>query len=273
MTQWPGFTLPATAVILGFMSAAPAHWAAAGGAAGVATEWTQLLNNAELAHLSSLEASHLSVASETLSTEVEQLRNLILAYRNMEQNTEKLPGSFHRKAAGSILDLRRMYLEAGSLAGSGRELDAFLRSGLIEDPRFEASAYEETDYQERYADWQDRWTSTLSSSLQQAGLTLDDVETEAALIDRMAERADQADGNLQALEVANELSGSLARQMLDLRALQAAQAERTAIAWARILDEKDVQRAMDRRHLETLETDRARVSEGTGIHQLLGLDQ
>ena len=166
-----------------------------------------------------------------------------------------------------------MYLEAGSLAGSGRELDAFLRSGLIEDPRFEASAYEETDYQERYADWQDRWTSTLSSSLQQAGLTLDDVETEAALIDRMAERADQADGNLQALEVANELSGSLARQMLDLRALQAAQAERTAIAWARILDEKDVQRAMDRRHLETLETDRARVSEGTGIHQLLGLDQ
>ena len=59
--------------------------------------------------------------------------------------------------------------------------------------------------------------------------------------------------------------------MLDLRALQAAQAEKTAIAWARVLDEKDVQRAMDRRHLETLETDRSRISEGTGIHQLLGL--
>ena len=265
---------PATiTIVLGIMSAIPAHWAAAGGPMGMATEWTQLLNNAELAHLSSLEASHLSVASETLSTEVEQLRNLILAYRNMEQNTEKLPGSFHRKSAAAILNIRRMYLEAGSLAGSGRELDAFLRSGLIEDPGFEAETYEKTDYQERYAAWQDRWTSTLSSSLQQAGLTLDDVETEAALIDRMAERADQADGNLQALEVANELSGSLARQMLDLRALQAAQAEKTAIAWARILDEKDIQRAMDRRHLETLETDRARVSEGTGIHQLLGLDR
>ena len=261
------------AVVLGIMSAAPAQWAAAGGPVGMATEWTQLLNNAELANLSALEASHLSVSSETLATEVEQLRNLILAYRNMEQNTEVMPGSFHRKSAAAILDLRRMYLEAGSLAGSGQELDAFLRSGLIEDPGFEAEAYEATDYQERYADWQDRWTSTLSSSLQQAGLTLNDVETEAALIDRMASRADQADGNLQALEVANELSGSLARQMLDLRALQAAQAEKTAIAWARILDEKDIQRAMDRRHLETLGTDRARVSEGTGIHQLLGLDQ
>lgn len=273
MTKWPGCAPATITILLGIMSAIPAHWAAAGGPIGMATEWTQLLNNAELAHLSSLEASHLSVASETLSTEVEQLRNLILAYRNMAQNTTRLPGSFHRRAEGSILDLRRMYLEAGSLAGSGRELDAFLRSGLIDDPGFEASAYEGTDYQERYADWQERWTSTLSSSLQQAGLTLDDVETEAALIDRMADRADQADGNLQALEVANELSGSLARQMLDLRALQAAQAEKTAIAWARMLDEKDVQRAMDRRHLETLETDRARISEGTGIHQLLGLGQ
>lgn len=273
MTQCARFTTLTIAMILGFMSAFPAQWAAAGGVTGVATEWTQLLNNAELAHMSSLEASHLSVASETLSTEVEQLRNLILAYRNMEQNTEKLPGSFHRRSAAAILDLRRMYLEAGSLAGSGQELDTFLRSGLIKDPGFEASTYKETDYQERYADWQERWTSTLSSSLQQAGLTLDDVGTEAALIDRMADRADRADGNLQALEVANELAGSLARQMLDLRALQAAQAEKTAIAWARILDEKDIQRAMDRRHLETLDTDRARISEGTGIHQLLGLGQ
>ena len=202
MTRWPIFAPTTIALVSLIMSASPANRAAAGGPIGVATEWTQLLNNAELANLSSLEASHLSVASETLSTEVEQLRNLILAYRNMAQNTEKLPGSFHRKAEGSILDLRRMYLEAGSLAGSGRELDAFLRSGLIEDPGFEASAYEETDYQERYADWQDRWASTLSSSLQQAGLTLADVETEAALIDRMASRADLADGNLQALEVA-----------------------------------------------------------------------
>ena len=155
-----GNTSVSIALILGTLSAAPAHLAVAGGPMGMATEWTQLLNNAELANLSALEASHLSISSETLSTEVEQLRNLILAYRNMERNTERMPGSFHRKSEAAILDLRRMYLEAGSLAGSGRELDAFLRSGLIEDPGFEAEAYEETDYHERYADWQDRWTST-----------------------------------------------------------------------------------------------------------------
>lgn len=264
-----------TLVILVAGAIGTSSWttARAGGLTGVATEWTQLANNAELANLTSLEASHLSVSSETLATEIEQLQTQILAYRNMVQNTEKLPGSFHRQSLEPVLDLRRLYIQAGALAGSGQQLDMFLRSGLIQDPLFEQDVYSRNNYTERYTDWQDRWSSTLTASLQQSGMTIEDVETEARLLDALANRADQAGGNLQALEVANELAGSLARQVLDLRALTASQAETTAIAWSRVLAEQDVKRAIDRRFHETLEVGRQQVSPGTGIHDLLGIGQ
>ena len=275
MSTLPHSGIFKTVVVLVAVAIGASSWttARAGGLAGVATEWTQLANNAALANLTSLEASHLSVSSETLATEVEQLQTQILAYRNMVQNTERLPGSFHRQSLDPMLDLRRLYIQAGALAGSGQQLDMFLRSGLIQDPLFERHVYSRNNYAERYTDWQDRWSSTLTASLQQSGMTIEDVETEARLLDALAARADLADGNLQALEAANEIAGSLARQVLDLRALTASQAETTAIAWSRVLSEQDVKRAIDRRFHETLEGSRQQISPGTGMHELLGIGQ
>ncbi|MCY3877535.1 MAG: hypothetical protein OXF88_24995 [Rhodobacteraceae bacterium] len=269
----PGIFKAVVVLVAGAIAASSWTASRAGGLAGVATEWTQLANNAELANLTSLEASHLSVSSETLASEVEQLQTQILAYRNMVQNTERLPGSFHRQSLEPVLDLRRLYIQAGALAGSGQQLDMFLRSGLIQDPLFEQDAYSRNNYADRYTDWQDRWSSTLTANLQQSGMTIDDVETEARLLDALGVRADQVNGNLQALEVANEIAGSLARQVLDLRALTASQAETTAIAWSRVLAEQDVKRAIDRRFHETLEVNQQRISPGTGMHELLGIGQ
>ena len=246
--------------------------ALAGGLAGVATEWTQLANYEQLARLTSLEASQLSVEGRQLSTQLEQLETDILAYRNMVQNTERLPAGFHRRALEPVLELRRLYMQAGSLAGSGQELDAFLRSGLVEDSRFDAGGYSRTDHAERYDAWQDRWSATLTAGLRQADMTIEDVETEARLLDRLTARADQANGNLQALQVANEMAGSLSRQMLDLRALQASQAEQTAIAWARVLGEADVREAMQRRYEAQLEIDVQQMTDDRrGMHELLGI--
>ena len=243
----------------------------AGGVPGIATELTQRLNNAELGRLASLETSQLSIAGETLATEVEQLRTLILAYRNMVANTERLPGSFHRSAHDAILRLRRMYMQAGSLMHAGKELDGFLRSDQITDPLFGKEGYERNRFSERYDALQSRWTAALATGLGQAGLTSTDVETEAQLIDVLSNRASSAEGNLAALQVANELATSLSRQLLDLRSLQAAQAEQTAIAWSRVLMEMDAREAMQRRYDDRLTDDRRDVSSGAGIHQLLGI--
>ena len=247
--------------------------AMAGGVAGVATEWTQLLNNAELARLTSLETSHLSIAGNTLATEVEQLRNLILAYRNMVANTERLPGSFHRRAHDPIVQLRRLYMEAGSLIQSGRELDDFLQSGQVSDPLFDQEGYSRNSFAERYDALQSRWAAALETSLGKAGLTNEDVETEARFVDLLADRANSASGNLAALQVANELATSLSRQVLDLRSLQAAQAEQTAVAWSRTLLEMDAREALQRRFDEQLATERSDVSPGESIHELLGIER
>ncbi|MCY3875433.1 MAG: hypothetical protein OXF88_14215 [Rhodobacteraceae bacterium] len=246
----------------------------AGGLTGVATEWTQLANNAQLAKLASIEASQLSVASETLATEVEQLRNLILAYRNMVANTERLPGSFHRKALEPIIDLRRLYMKTGIVTQSGQKLDQFMKSGQITDPLFDQEGYSRNDFEERYDALQTQWTSSLEAGLRKAGFTLADVETEAGFVDQLSRRAGQADGNLAALQVANELSASLSRQVLDLRLLQAAQVEQTAMAWSRRLQEQDIREAIQRRYDETLAIDLQAVEEyrPRGIHSILGLD-
>ncbi|MDE2911963.1 MAG: hypothetical protein OXL68_03440 [Paracoccaceae bacterium] len=262
----------ALAAILLLAAVLPTSPARPGGLSGLATEWTQLLNNAELAHLASIEASQLEIAGEALATDIEQLRTLILAYRNMVANTERLPGNFQRQALTPVIELRRLYMQTGILAQSGKDLDGFLRSGQVEDPLFDQETYSRTGFRDRYDALQERWSAALESSLRKAGLTLADVESEAVLLDRLSERAGSAEGNLAALQVANELAGSLSRQVMDLRLLQSAQAEQTAVAWSRSLQIMDTKEALQRRYEDQLAIDRRRFGPGQGIHQLLGIE-
>ena len=206
------------------------------GGFGAATEWTQLLNNAELASIAGLEARILSTGTEQLLTEVEQLATQLRTYEIMLRNVRSLPEQHLRAAMAPVLRLREIGAEARSIARAGQSLDTFLR----------------------YDDWQSRWQASLSAGLGAAGATLADVKSEAELIDLVSTRFGTEAGQMQVLQGANQIAASLARQMNGLRAITATQAEQTSIAWSRVLADMDREEALRRRHErevhETLES-------------------
>ncbi len=262
-----------TALLLIALAVTPLP-APGGGVTGHATEWTQLLNNSQLARIVTTEGAILSTETKSLAAQLNQLATELKSYEIMLRNIKSLPKRHLREAMAAVTRLREIGQEAGALAQSGRALDSFLRSDLITDPLFERRALDRARLGEDYDTWQTRWQAALETGLRGAGATLEDVESEARLIDLVTGRFGSEAGQMQVLQGASQIAASMARQMNDLRALTATQGETVAVAWARVLADMDRREVAERRFEtevhETLELLGTR-SRGRSMQDMFGL--
>ncbi len=272
----PVFRILAPPLIACAALAAGALPAGAGGATGHATEWTQLLNNAELGRILDIETRSLSTETRSLSAELRQVRTQLQALDIMRRNIERLPDRHLGDVLEPALRLARIAGEAGSVARSGARIDGFLRSDLITDPLFERRGLDRARSGESYEAWNERWHAAMETNLRQTGLTFEDVETEARLIEAIQSRFGDEEGQMQVLQGTNEIASSLARQMNDLRRITATQSEEVSIAWARVLadmDEREAnERAYEREIGETIRSLEAAPG-GRTLNELFGVSR
>lgn len=242
-----------------------------------ATEWTQLANNAELLNMVGLQGETLAKNAQILTAELTQVKTQIDTYMTILRNTAQLPESFMREAMEPILKLRAIAQEVGGIAKDGASLDKFLRSDLFTDPLFDKTALTQAATSERYDEWSETWAKTLETSLRSAGLTQEDVASEGAVLDKISARIGKEGGHMQALQLANELSGSLARQMNQLRSITATQSEQTAVAWGRVLSDMDrkeaADRALEKATQSTLNSIQSQGGNYRSVHEILGIGQ
>ena len=231
----------------------------AGGLTGGATEWTQLLNNAELGRILSIESQSLSTETQSLAAETRQLQTQLQALEIMRRNVRVLPDHAIGNVIAPVTRLNRIARQAGGLAIDGRNLDTFLRSDLIEDPRYDRRGLDRANLSASYDAWTTQWNGSMETNLRQSGFTLEDVETEARLIDRIQSRMGTEEGQMQVLQGGNLVAASMARQLNDLRRITATQSEQTSIAWGRQLDEMDRREAVERERQREIEASRERL--------------
>ena len=253
----PG-TVPRNLALVACLALTPSV-SAAGGLTGHATEWTQLLNNAELGRILSVESRSLATETRSLAAETRQLQTQLQALEIMRRNVRVLPDHAIGNVIEPIVRLQRVAGRAGSLAVDGRSLDAFLRSDLITDPLYDRRGLDHAGLSADYDEWNGRWIASMETNLRQTGFTLEDVETEARLIDRIQSRMGTEQGQMQVLQGGNLVAASMARQLNDLRRITASQSEQTSIAWARRLDETDRREAAERKHRRELRAARERL--------------
>lgn len=242
---------------------------------GGATEWTQLLNNAQLIELVGMEGKGLAQEAQILSANLEQLRTINETYQTLLYNAQTLPDSFKDQVLGNVLEMRSVLERAGAVARDGRSLDMFLRSDAITDPLYESGNLDDARLSERYTDWLDSWNGALETGLRQAGFTFESVETDAALIDAIQGRLGSEQGQLQALQASNEIAATMTTQMVDLRSLTATQLQQNSIAWGRVLAEQDdreaARRSTEQALKQTIENVEAERDTGRGVQEILGL--
>ncbi len=262
------------ALMLAMLSSAPATAGTVAGTGG-ALETTQWLNRLQLQQISLLEGESLAQMSQVLSANLEQVRTLMQTYETIMYNTQGLPDAFKDEITDTVVQMRGILEEAGAVARDGRALDTFLRSGAVTADAYDPTALENAQLTERYDEWLDTWNGTLESGLRQAGLTFEDVESDAALIDAIQGRIGNEQGQMQALQVANELAGTMSRQLVDLRMLTASQLQQNSVAWGRVLGEQDNQeiarRDTEQEIKQTIENLEQQRGTGRSIQDILGL--
>lgn len=247
-------TLRTLAAAAGLALASPA--VLAGGLTGAATEWTQLLNNAELGKILSIESRSLHTETRSLAAETRQLQTQLQALEIMRRNVRVLPDHAIGNVIAPVTRLNRIARQAGGLAIDGRNLDTFLRSDLIRDPRYDRRGLDRANLSASYDAWTTQWNGSMETNLRQSGFTLEDVETEARLIDRIQSRMGTEEGQMQVLQGGNLVAASMARQLNDLRRITATQSEQTSIAWGRQLDAMDRREAAERERQREIEQSR-----------------
>lgn len=265
------------ALMLAMLFTAPATAGPGGTVAGTggALETTQWMNRLQLLQMTQLEGQSLARMSQVLSANLEQVRTLMQTYETIMFNTQGLPDEFKDEVTRTVVQMRGILEEAGAVARDGRALDTFLRSGAVTVDAYDPTALENAQLTERYDEWLDTWNGTLESGLRQAGLTFEDVESDAALIDAIQGRIGNEQGQMQALQVANELAGTMSSQLVDLRMLTASQLQQNSVAWGRVLGEQDNQeiarRESEQEIKQTIENLEQQQGTGRSIQDILGL--
>jgi P-type conjugative transfer protein TrbJ len=166
-----------------------------------ATEYTQLLNYAELA--GQLEKQVLMVEN--------QLNQLADMAKHGITITDQLFGT----VASDITNLNRIVQTGQSLSYTMSNLDGSFR---LRFPGYSSS----TNYGQSYQAWSQTSLDSTLGALSAAGLQNSQFNSDAALLQTLQSQSQSAVGRMQAIEVGNQIAENQAEQLMKLRQLMMA---------------------------------------------------
>ena len=183
-----------------------------GASALMATEWTQILNNAELLRI------HVQQA-EQLAVQMRQYENTLRQARRLDP----------RAAIAAVEDLRRLVeiisTSKGVAVGAG-DVDERFRQ---EFPGFdEYAGGREESYEDRYRGWNEVNRESIRGALRAADLHAAEFYDEAATLRAVERDSVDAQGMMQIMQAMARIATVQAEQMMRLGALLTAQVQMQA---------------------------------------------
>lgn len=216
-------TILASLVIILLLSG---HVAAGGGGnpfAG-ATEFTQLLNNAELIDIAIANAR--------------QIANQLQAIANMVQNTTGLPNPIWGDTMQRLNDLGRIVRDGQALAYSLSNVDAQFRARFNDYAHYLANTPDARQYSSKYSSWTTTTNDTIRASMKSANLQWQQFVTEESTMRQLEAMSATAAGRMQAVQAGNQIAAQTVRQLQKLRELMMSQMQMQA-AYMATRNEKD----------------------------------
>jgi type IV secretion system protein TrbJ len=171
-------------------------------AGAFATEFTQLLNHAQLV----LEYIR----------QGEQLANELKIYSDMLRNSARLGRHAFGPVAADISGLARIVQGGQALAYSLGNLDYLFRSTY---PGYNTAP---NTYYRKYRDWSQTSLDTTLGALRAAGLQGQQLTSEQAIESSLQRMAQSADGRMEALQVLADINDQQVQQLMKLRAIMLA---------------------------------------------------
>lgn len=208
------------ATTLSIGSAAPAI---AGAAAGNATEWTQLLNNAELVTLVGQSGEQVRNQLTQIGQLAEQIQNQLRIYDNMLQNTAQLPEHIWSDVERDLTRLQGLVGQGEGIAFSMANADDILAQRFPSYGEMRDRLENGGDFSATYADWSQTNRDTIAGTLRAAGLTTEQFSSEEATMRQLRGMSETADGQMKALQIGHQIAAEQVGQVQKLRGLVAQQ--------------------------------------------------
>jgi P-type conjugative transfer protein TrbJ len=171
-------------------------------AGAFATEFTQILNHAQLLL--------------QYIRQAEQLAEAIKQTADMIKNSRILPGQVFGTVSSDLNALASVVQGGQALSYSLANLDALFRA------RFPGYGYGGTAYYVNYKNWSQTSLDTTLGALKAAGLQGQQLQSEQAVLNNLRSMAQSTDGRLQALQVMGQIAEQQVQQLMKLRQLMLA---------------------------------------------------
>ena len=205
-----------TAVFLIAIDNTPAR---AGTATGVATEWTQVLNNGELVALVGKSGEQIQNQLTLISQLAQQIETQLNIYQNLLQNTATLPGHMWGQVQ-SDLDQRRSIVDQGQgIAFSMGNADDVLKARFKSYADLKTNLPSSESFSTTYQSWSDTNRDTIAGALNAASLTAEQFDSEEDTMESLRSMSQTADGQMKALQVGHQIAAQQVAQMQKLRGL------------------------------------------------------
>lgn len=185
---------------------------------GGSSEVTQIANNVQL----------MNQYAQQVEQYVRQGLQLEAQMKNLIQN----PASMLGKDVGGIINgVGRLYSAGNSIGGNLATIDRNF-ANTFKSPTAKNLA-------DSFTRWHSTNTSTLEAAMKSAGLVFDSQQSEADNLQRLFDKSQGARGNLEVMQVANEINSMNVQQLQKLSQLIAAQnlAQNTYLASQTAKDE------------------------------------
>jgi len=167
---------------------------AGGGAAGGATEWTQLANNVEL----------IGIYAE----QVAGVQQKIQQYQNMVQNTLGLSQQMWPSALVQISDLiDTVRAVDGAANASANALEDFARQYQHIESMTSAQAIER---------WRTGIKNQIAQSLRTSGIAADSMRDNQTILAQIQAASQTAQGRMQVMQAGNQISGLMVNEIQSL---------------------------------------------------------
>lgn len=194
----------------------------AGAVGGGATEWTQILNNAELVSLVGQSGEQIGNQITQISQLAEQIQNQLRIYENMLQNTAQLPSHIWGQVERDLNKLQSIVSQGQGIAFSMGNADDVLKQRFQsyahwKDPNRKLPSKE--DFSAAWQSWSTTNRDTIGGTLQAASLTAEQFSSEESTSRQLRSMSESADGQMKALQVGHKIAAQQVEQMQKLRGL------------------------------------------------------
>ncbi|MEO9738495.1 MULTISPECIES: P-type conjugative transfer protein TrbJ [Alphaproteobacteria] len=214
------FSAKSLASVLYLVGLAGPAIAGGGPAAGPATEFTQMLNNAELITISGQSAEQIANQVDQINNQVQMIQNQISIYENMLQNTLSLPDQVWGQVEQNLGELQGLVQQGQAMAFSMGNLDEVLKQRFQSYTDFATNGLPTgQSFSTMYQSWSETNRDTIASTLKAAGYTSDQFAIEEDTLRQLRQHSETAVGQKQALQVGHEIATQQVEQMQKLRGL------------------------------------------------------